>query len=198
MLCIAAFCAAIFAACGGSPAVKSDLPPETAYRYAPIAEMSSTYVETATPGLAVLCPKGWKETVDQKNAPNIVLWMVREDYTASISFIPVKMDPGLYNTLRKDGVAAVTKVSLGLKKDQAKGAVTILQPPERFMLKNREYGAYEYSIDSGRTSIRVVVFDTGRQFMECDMLPATPDITPAENRRLFETQQSVLASMVVK
>ena len=52
--------------------------------------------------------------------------------------------------------------------------------------------------DNEATVIRIVVFDTGKQFVECALLPATSPLTAERNRRLFETQQSVLASMTVR
>jgi hypothetical protein len=200
--CAFAVCCLSFllSACGGSDGSEAgeaaaDVPPAAAYRYAPVAPMTDVPLETAAKDLRVLCPRGWKETVDQKNAPNIVLWLVRDDYQASISFAPMQMNPALYKTLKKDGIMAVAKVSLSMHKDQARDSVVVLRPPERFRLDARECVAYEYTVDKGATVIRIVIFDTGRQFMECALLPATPAIPPDENRRLFETQQSVLASM---
>lgn len=189
--------AAVFTGCSGSSESAADAV-EIAYRYAPNAEMTSAWISTANGDLSVLTPAGWEETVDQKNAPNVVLWLVKEDYSTSLSFTPMNMDPALYDALKKDGVLAVAKVSLSMKKDNAKKPVTVIQQPETFILKSKAFAAYEYTIDGSRTIIRVVVFDTGKRFMECALLPATNTITPAENRRLFETQQSVLASMVVK
>ena len=188
----------VFAGCGGSDEASREIVPEASYRYAPKAEMTQSTIETVTKDMQVRLPAGWKETVDQKNAPNIVLWMVREDYSASLSFTPMQMNPALYKTLKKDGVSSVAKASLSMKKNNAHDSVVVIQPPERFQLNMREYVAYEYSVDKGATIIRVVVFDTGRQFMECALLPATSSISAAEARLLFETQQAVLASLSVK
>ncbi|MBL0175548.1 MAG: hypothetical protein IPP94_09840 [Ignavibacteria bacterium] len=189
---------AVFSAgCGGSDATTESIP-AAKYRYAADAEMTATLAETAARDIVIRCPAGWRETVDQKNAPNIVLWIVAENYGASLSFVPLQMDPVLYTALRRDGLSAVAKVSLSLKRDNARDSVRVLQPPESFTLNRRDYVAYEYSADGGKTAIRVVLFDTGRQYIECALLPATQPVTPDENRRLFSVQQSVLASMVVK
>jgi hypothetical protein len=191
------FLAALSAGCGASEETKESVP-AAKYRYAADAEMTGTLAESAARDLVIRCPAGWRETVDQKNAPNIVLWIVAENYGASLSFVPLQMDPVLYKALHRDGLPAVAKVSLSLKRDNARDSVRVLQPPEFFMLNNHEFVAYEYSADGGKTAIRVVLFDTGRQYMECALLPATQPVTPAENRRLFSVQQSVLASMVLK
>lgn len=180
--------------CGGGEATIETIP-EATYRYGSVVPMTEVALETVAKDLRVLCPAGWKETVDQKSAPNIVLWLVREDYAASISFTPMLMNPVLYKTLKKDGLISVAKASLSMKKNNARDSVAVVQPPEPFRLNGREFAAYEYSMDKGATVIRIVIFDTGSQYMECAMLPATASITDVENIRLFETQQAVLASM---
>jgi len=105
------------------------------------------------------------------------------------------MDPALYKALQKDGLSAVAKVSMSLKKNNARDTVTILQPIEPFQLNKRNFIAYEYTADGGKTVVRVVVFDTGRQFYECVLLPATVSLSPADQRLLFETQQAVLKTL---
>ncbi|MBE0644759.1 MAG: hypothetical protein IH600_11815, partial [Bacteroidetes bacterium] len=156
------------------------------------------YVSTADGALRVRRPEGWLRTSDPKNAPSILLWLVREDYSASLSFSPIKMDPGLYQTLRKENIAAVAKVSLSLKERNADDSVTVVQPVELFKIGGRVCAAYEYRIAAAEPVIRIVVFDTGSRFMECALYPAAVTVTPAENRRLFELQQSVLASMLME
>jgi hypothetical protein len=182
------------AGCGSSETTSESIP-ESGYRYRAAAPLTERTVETLAKDLSVRCPEGWKETVDQKNAPNIILWLVRDDYSASISFTPMQMNPALYKTLKKDGLMAVAKASLSMKKDNARDTVSVVQPPERFHIGTREFVAYEYSADRGASVVRVAVFDTGTRYIECALLPATTPIAAAENTRLFETQQTVLASM---
>jgi hypothetical protein len=157
--------------------------------------MTRETVDTDDGRLRVLRPDGWMRTADPKNAPSILLWLVREDYSASISFAPINMDPSLYETLRKEGIDAVAKVSLRLKDRHAEDSITVVQPIELFKVGGRVCAAYEYRIASAAPVIRVVVFDTGSRFLECVLFPASVEVTPAENRRLFEVQQTVLASI---
>ncbi|MDH7516075.1 MAG: hypothetical protein QHI48_09400 [Bacteroidota bacterium] len=138
------------------------------------------------------------ETADPKNAPTILLWLVREDYGASIAFTAMKMDPSLYRAVRKDGLPAVAKVSLGLKKGNAGDSVRVIRQPEYFRLNGRDFAAYEYSTGNEGIIIRTVVFDTGSRFMECTALSGGTSSTRDETTTLFETQQSVLSSMVVR
>ncbi len=187
----------IFAGCGGGgETVKVEEPEFPKYRYVASAELTKDYVAAKDNSIRVLRPDGWKKTSDPKNAPGIVLWMVREDYSASLSFTPMKMDPALYQTLKNEGLEAVAKVSLSLKERIADDSVTVTQPVELFKVGGRICAGYEYRVGATDPVIRVVVFDAGSRFMECALYPATVSVTPAENRRLFEVQQTVLASLV--
>ena len=190
----------LLAACSGGG--ESTVPREEAelakYRYGASAALTQDVASTADGSLRVLRPEGWIRTSDPKNAPSILLWLVREDYSASLSFSQIKMDPALYQTLKNEDISAVAKVSLSLKERSAEDSVTVVQQVERFKVGGRICAAYEYRIAAAEPVIRVVVFNTGSRFMECALYPAAVTVTPAENRQLFEVQQSVLASMLMK
>ncbi|MBI5645383.1 MAG: hypothetical protein HY962_00505 [Ignavibacteriae bacterium] len=196
-LLIAWLCVISLESCGGSSAEVTTSGLGAGYRYAPSAELGTALVQTATGDVVARCPKGWMETMDVKNAPQIALWLVKEDYSASISFTPIAMDPALYATLKKDGLRSVAKVSLNLKKDYAQDSVKVIQETEYFRLNNRDFAAYEYSAGASDV-VRVVVFDTGSRFMECVVMPATAPRDAEEIHRDFIVQQSVLASMVLR
>ncbi|MBR9977517.1 MAG: hypothetical protein KFH87_05465 [Bacteroidetes bacterium] len=191
------FVSMLLTACGGTKTIVPE--PEAVefakYRYAANATMTREPVATDDGRLRVLRPDGWMRTADPKNAPSILLWLVREDYSASISFAPINMDPTLYQTLRDEGIAAVASVSLRLKDRHAEDSISVVQPIELFKVGGRICAAYEYRLAAADPVIRVVVFDTGTRFLECVLFPSSMDVTPAENRRLFEVQQTVLASM---
>ncbi|MCB2204905.1 hypothetical protein KQI65_09145 [bacterium] len=189
----------LLSACGGGEkTVKVEERSWPKYRYAASAELSKDYVSSEDGSLRVLRPEGWSKTSDAKNAPSILLWLVRDDYSASISFTPLQMDPALYQTLKKDGIEAVAKVSLSLKERNAEDSVTVVQPVELFKVGDRISAAYEYRVGAAQPVVRVVVFDSGSRYLECTLYPATVSVTPAENRRLFEVQQTVLASLVAR
>jgi hypothetical protein len=189
----------LLSACGGTEktvTVKEAEWPK--YRYVASAELTQDYIASQDGTLRVLRPDGWQKTSDPENAPSIVLWLVREDYSASLSFTPMQMDPALYTTLKKERIDAVARVSLSLKERNAEDSVTVVQPVELFKVGDRISAAYEYRVGAAQPVVRVVVFDTGSRFMECTLYPATVEVTPAENRRLFEVQQTVLASLVAR
>ncbi len=189
----------LLTACGGGKETVSVKEPEwPKYRYVASAELTQDYIASRDGTLRVLRPDGWQKTSDPENAPSILLWLVREDYSASLSFTPMQMDPALYTTLKKERIDAVARVSLSLKERYAEDSVSVVQPVELFKVGDRISAAYEYRVGAAQPVIRVVVFDTGSRFMECTLYPASVEVTPAENRRLFEVQQTVLASLVTR
>lgn len=181
-------------ACGSSD-VAVERSAEASYRHAASAPMTAARIHTAARDLSVRVPEGWRETSDERNAPAILLWLVREDYGASLSFSALTMNPALFDALRRDGLLAVARTSLALKRSNAHDSVRVVVQPELFTLAARAHAAYEYSTDNGASVVRVVVFEAGRRFIECAMTPVAPTPGAAEQRTLFEVQQSVLASL---
>lgn len=194
LLAFACILALWFSGCGGAaPALHEAGAMEAAPRYTSPLRLTEKVLHAAGDDFTLRMPEGWTEVVDEQNAPNLLLWIVMADYSRSISFTPIVADPVLYASLRRDGLRAVAKVSLSLKKDRAGDSLEVVLPVETFRLGAREFCGYEYTLDKRKTIVRVVLFDTGRQFVECAALP--PAGSGAEAKELFEIQQSVLASV---
>ncbi len=196
-------CSLLFAAlllitgCGGSPPSRTGPTPSETYRGSAPLPLSAEIVTTMDRELSVRLPVGWTHTLDEANAPQILLWMVRDDYGATITFSPMTMDPSVYQRLRGDGLLAVAKASLSLKRQAAYDSVQVERTPELFSIGSRAFASYEYSISGGSILVRVVVFDTGSRFMECVAMPASTSMSRQEQIRLFQLQQSVLTSLDV-
>jgi hypothetical protein len=186
--------------CGGSKDTASTSGPSTvgAYRYAPKANFTSGRAASADDAITVPLPAGWAQTADKQHAADILIWLVRDDYAATLTITPLQMDPALYTAVRKDGLTAVAKVSMNLKQKRATDSTLVVHPVETFTLGTRQYAAYEYAPGQGRPPIRVVLFDSGAGMLECALFPAASTMSPAETRRLFELQQAVLAGMQVR
>ena len=182
--------------CSGAPAPPDKRLTEPNYRYLPSGDLSSQTISTVAKDFSVRIPNHWIEMIDDKNAPNLLLWIMKEDYSASISFSPVVMDPALYKALLRDGLKSVANVSLSMKKDRVKNAFQLIVPMEKFSIQEKEFYAYEYSHDGGKTITRVVVFDSGQRFIECAMLPMKNSFTLEQIKELCATQQGVIASIV--
>lgn len=201
---VAAFCCLsamlIISSCGSSKKTTATEENEAmaSPRYVPSTAMTNDVVTSKGGEFAVKLPADWQDVYDETNAPNISLWLLRDDNAASISFIPITMDPALHKALARDGLQSVANVSLNLKRDRLKESLKIVMPMEPYRMHGRDYYAYEYTFDGGKTIVRVVVFDTGRQFVECAAMPARENFTASETTSLFIVQQSILASLTAR
>lgn len=182
--------------CSGAPAPLEKRHADLNYRYLPSSDLSSQTISPVSKDFSIRIPNHWIEMIDDNNAPNLILWIMKQDYSASISFSPVVMDPALYKALLRDGLKSVANVSLSMKKDRVKSAFQLIVPMEKFSFQEKEFYAYEYSHDGGKTITRVVVFDSGQRFIECAMLPMKNSFTLEQIKELCATQQGVIASIV--
>ncbi len=164
------------------------------YRYTPKSEMTGALTGSTASPLRVLIPRNWHETADPERAPQVLAWLVSDDNSAAILFTRLDMDPALYQTLGKEGLMSVGLLSLSMKKDNAKENVTTVAGPEVFTLQNRKYVAYEYRVGNERCVNRIVVFDTGKFFVECVATAIDPE-APPPSRELFEVQQTLLSTL---
>lgn len=191
-------CGIIISCSGSKSEHPSSLSLKPKYKYMPTAVMTNEMLSSADKDLSIKLPNDWTEVVAEKNTPNVILWIAKEDYSASISFMPITMDPALYTSLSRDGLRAVANVSLSMKRDRINDSLLITSPVESFEMNGRQFYSFEYSFDKGRTTVRVIVFDTGRKFLECIALPSRDNFTASETYQLFEIQQSVLNSMTLR
>jgi len=193
----AVLAAGIIAGCSSAPE-PADGPRPVENVYEASAPMSSLHVSSSDGKLTVQVPKDWNSIPPDPSAPEILLWLVNIDYSASVTFVPIQMDPALYQTLKRDGLRAATKVSMSLKEGNVDEPIAIVLQPEPFEIEGRAYYGYEYTVNNKKTVVRVVVFDSGTQFIECACVPNAEQFSPAEQRRLFEVQHTILSSLTVK
>jgi hypothetical protein len=147
--------------------------------------------------ITVNIPEGWSATSDEKKAPQLLIWLVEENYLAAITLTEVKAAPEVRERLTGNGILGIGMVSLDLKEAKAKGSFEVVSPPQVFLFKGRNICAYEYTTDGRKTVNRIIVFDTGKRYYELAAIPMPKEIggQMIDSRGLFTVQQSVLNSM---
>ena len=158
-------------------------------------KMTDEIVKSLNEDLQVRVPKGWFATADETNAPNLLVWLVSEDYGATMAITEIKADGTTRKRLEKEGLGALAAISFALKVERAKGKAELVARPREFKVNGRNYCSYEYSTDGRKTLIRVVVFDTGKHFYDFAVVPAEREGVKPQPEKLFIIQQSVLNSM---
>jgi hypothetical protein len=157
--------------------------------------MTEEVVRSLNDDLQLRVPKGWFATTDENNAPNLLVWLVREDYGATMAISEIKADAAARKQLTRKGLEALAEMSFALKSERAKGKAELVVKPKEFKLDGRKYCSYEYSTDGRKTLVRVVVFDTGKHFYDFTVVPAEKQGTKVDPQNLFLIQQSVLSSL---
>jgi hypothetical protein len=157
--------------------------------------MTAEVVSSLNDDVRLRVPKGWFATTDETNAPNLLVWLVREDYGATMAISEIKADANTRTQMDKKGLEALAAISFALKAERAKGKAELVTKPREFKLNGREYCSYEYSIDSRKTLIRVVVFNTGKHLYDFAVVPAEKAGVKFDPQALFVVQQSVLSSL---
>jgi len=157
--------------------------------------MTDEVVKSLNNDLQIRVPKGWFATTDESSAPNLLIWLVREDYGATMGVTEIHADVNTRRKLEREGLEALAGISFALKAERAKGKAEIVTKPKEFKLNGRHFCSYEYSTDGGKTLVRVVVFSTGRHFYDFAAIPAEKKGVKVDPRNLFIIQQSVLNSL---
>jgi hypothetical protein len=157
--------------------------------------MTDEVVKSLNEDIQIKVPKGWFATTDESNAPNLLVWLVREDYAATMAISEIKADANTHRQLNRKGLEALAEISFALKSERAKGKAEMVVKPREFKVDGRKFCSYEYSTDGRKTIIRVVVFDTGKHLYDFAVVPAEKEGARTDSKSLFIIQQSVLNSL---
>ena len=137
-------------------------------------------------------PVGWFDATANAKMPRTVVWIVRNDYGASISISPIDIDAETRREVKHAGLMRIARLSMQLNMN-VRSAV-ILQAPGIGRSGEREYCAYEIEEPATNDRMRVVLFDTGEDLYEMTALQTAGDRSPA-NREVYTIQERFLARL---
>jgi hypothetical protein len=135
-------------------------------------------------------PQGWFSSTDDTLAPALILWLIREDFSAALTVREIKLDLLSSQHIEKEGLEPLALMSAGLHDENlpTKGIET-----QEFKINKNKFCSYE--IGSGISRKRFVVFVTNGKYYECEAQPLKGIWTGTDLARLFTTQQTVLSSL---
>jgi hypothetical protein len=169
-----------FAGCGGgnSSIYSFDYP------------LTNETAKSKTSKLSVKMPSGWYTADDNENN-FIELWLVKNDYSATLSFIPLNMDQ---ETLKEDTgkseLETAISTSKTFKKAKYSSTLKAITNEEIFTIDTNQYGAYEYT-DSQNRLVRVVVLKYNNRYYELTALP----VKNQDAQELYKIQNSILSTL---
>lgn len=151
--------------------------------------MTPERAESLSGNFSAAVPQGWFTAVDNEcNCRD--LWIVRDDYSASISFSVIYMDSLTRAQISGNELEGIADISRDFKRIKFGKNFKEYGDPENFEIDSLKCSAYKY-LDENNLPVRVVVFGIKEIYFECSA-NSTREISAAE---LFTVQNSVIASL---
>ncbi len=132
-------------------------------------------------------PQGWIVS-DDSIAPGLACWLLREDFAASIAMRELHPDKLSRERISHDGLKLLAAISAGFHED-----APVTMEPQEFEIRGRKYCSYEIGKSVNRK--RLVLFESGGRYFECEAGAVKGEWRPSEINTLFSIQQSVLSSI---
>lgn len=111
--------------------------------------------------LQFLVPDGWFNASKDVRSPDEIIWLVRHDYTATISVRDIHMDDEARRILQRDGLLRLAQVTIGLTPQ-----AVVTSGPTMVRHEGREYCSYETMVAPENDIVRVALVDTGTKVYE--------------------------------
>jgi hypothetical protein len=140
--------------------------------------------------LTVKIPQGWFTAEDNENK-FIDLWLIKDDYSATLNFIPLNIDSLTMKEIQNDEIKSAVEFSKVFKKAKYGKSFGGFINQENFEINKKKFSAYEY-LDDSKRNIRVVVFKSGGRFYELTAIP----VKNQNPQELYKIQNSVLSSII--
>lgn len=172
-----------------SIAVTSCTPPT----YRPEIPLSDNFFQSSDGVLRGRIPQGWFVPTESDLAPHLTAWLVREDYSAMLTFQEIKVDQNTARVIEENGLTLLAEISFQLKQADEPLATLVIQPRE-FSLQGKKFSRYEYRSGTQEQRTSVMVFRAKNQYFESTALP-TKSQTPSNYEQLVNTQQAVISSI---
>lgn len=151
--------------------------------------LTNEFAKAKSSQLSVKIPQGWFTAEDNENKL-IDLWLVKDDYSATLNFITLNVDSLTMKEIQSDEIKSVVEFSKAFKKAKYEKTFGGFVNQETFEINKQKFFAYEYS-DGAKRNIRVVVFKSGNKFYELSAIP----VKTQNLQELYKIQNSILSSI---
>ena len=151
--------------------------------------LTKEYAKARSAQLSVKIPQGWFTVEDNENKL-IDLWLVKDDYSATLNFIALNIDSLTMKEIQSDEIKSVIEFSKIFKKAKYGKSFGGFVNQENFEINKKKFSAYEY-LDEAKRNIRVAVFKSDGRFYELTAIP----VKTQNLQELYKIQNSVLSSI---
>lgn len=152
--------------------------------------LSSDFFHSHDGALTGKLPQGWFASTDDSIVSSLTVWLIREDFSATLSIKELTLDQRTEQQVRQNGLKLLANVSAGFQSDHATEAGI---DPKEFDIDGKQFCSYE--IGSAMARKRIVVFMARGKYYECEARAVKGNWTADDLNRMFSIQQSVLGSL---
>ncbi len=150
--------------------------------------LSSSVAKSGLTPLSVNIPQGWF-VAEQDGSFAEDIWLIRDDYKASIKFVHLKIDSLTKESIKENELARMVGFSKTFSRLKLNKSSLQFVNEEEFEIDYRNFYAYEYA-DNFNNRVRVVVFMYGNNYYECIAVPLKEEAS-----EVYKVQNSALASL---
>jgi hypothetical protein len=151
--------------------------------------LSSQIAFSKLSNLSVKIPENWFSAEDNE-FKCIDLWLIKNDYTASLNFMKINFDDETLKEIEQEGITRVTDFSKVFVKAKLGKSFKSFFNDETFEINGKSFAAYQY-VNSDGISVRTIVFEHKTRYYELTAISK-------ENgnfEELFRVQNSVLTTL---
>lgn len=139
--------------------------------------------------ISVSIPDGWF-TAEDNECKCIDLWLIKDDLSQSLNFNIINTDEKTVSDIREKGLGSLTEYNMIFVRAKLGSSFKGFLNEETFEMGKKQFYAYQYSDDSGRT-VRVVLFGHNNRFYELTAISKDP----GNYEQLWVIQNTVLTSL---
>jgi hypothetical protein len=134
-------------------------------------------------------PRGWFAAAPDSGAPQNVVWLLQNNYKATLAVSEIVVDSEANRAVRNGGLERLAQLTMTLVSGDNSAVLT--REPELFELSGRQFCAYETEITETGDMVRVVVFATSAKIYEVTALARSGE----QRDKVFDAQQGFLSSL---
>jgi hypothetical protein len=137
-------------------------------------------------------PPGWFDATPDSQAAGHEVWIIRDDYGATLTIDEVHLDTAARDAVRQGGLEPLARLLMTLPSGDR--PITVRRPPEIYERDGRVYCQYEVEVFETRDVIRVVLFRAGEEvYSSTLMVPAS--VRDRSAGQLSDVQTEFLGSV---
>ena len=154
--------------------------------------LQTTYAASRHGLLHYKVPVGWFDATSDSQTVASEIWLVKNDYAATISVNEIIIDTDTRRAISGEGLIRLTNLLLSLS--GANGPPTMLNSPETFLLYEKTLCSYTMLKPNSNDTVRVVILPVGERVFEVVALNSGKE-RRVSSRAVFSAQQSFLKGL---